>query len=279
MRRHIPTTFCAAREVEKEEVIDLSCSQTTDKQSKPKVTSFFPLQKWKGTQPTKTPMVRGAHLEEEEGSNIEVGAESEDPDGLNSVMEEFIICLARAGKQAQQEEKHCYHCSSKEHFICECPLVKASRSAAHLNQKEGMVPDKGAQTPQVKVAKLKVPQEGMPKAYLCHKQTPFLNSDPFLQWYGVKNIAKVRINGERCMALLDNGMQINMITPSFVEEHSLNEGPLTDLVGGCVTCVGLGNALTQPLGYIVIWVHMDGVQGYDKDQIALVIPDLSDFAV
>ena len=65
-----------------------------------------------------------------------------------------------------------------------------------------------------------------------HTQTPFLNPNPFLQWYGVKNVAKVRINGESCMALLDNGVQINTIMPSFVEEHSLDIGPLSDLVGG-----------------------------------------------
>ena len=28
---------------------------------------------------------------------------------------------------------------------------------------------------------------------------------------------------------------------------------------------------------VVIWVQVDGVQGSGKDQIALVIPDLSDF--
>ena len=43
--------------------------------------------------------------------------------------------------------------------------------------------------------------------------------------------------------------------------------------------MGLGNALTQPLAYVVIWVQVDGVQGYDKDQIALVILDLSDLTV
>ena len=67
--------------------------------------------------------------------------------------------------------------------------------------------------------------------------------------------------------------------PSFVKEYSLGVSPLADLVGRWVTCVGLGNALTQPLGYVIIWVQVDGVQGYDKDQIALVIPDLSSFAV
>ena len=81
------------------------------------------------------------------------------------------------------------------------------------------------------------------------------------------------------MTLLNNSVQINTIIPSFDEEHSLDVGPLTDLVGRWFACVGLGNALTQPLGYIIIWVQVDGVQGYDKDQIAPVIPDLSNFVV
>ena len=72
----------AAREAEKEEAMEPSHSQTTDKTSKPKVMSFFPLQKLKGTQPTKTPVVRVVHLEEE-GSNKETGTESKDPDGID----------------------------------------------------------------------------------------------------------------------------------------------------------------------------------------------------
>ena len=43
-------------------------------------------------------------------------------------------------------------------------------------------------------------------------------------------------------------------------------------------CVGLGNSYTRPLGYVIIWVQVDRVQGYDEDQIALIIPDLSHFA-
>ena len=39
--------------------------------------------------------------------------------------------------------------------------------------------------------------------------------------------------------------------------------------------MGLGNALTQPVGYVITWIQVDRVQGYDEDQIALVIPDLS----
>ena len=79
------------------------------------------------------------------------------------------------------------------------------------------------------------------------------------------------------MALLDNGSQVNTITQRYVNEHSLQVGPITNLMDSKVTCMGLGNAYTRPLGYVVIGVQVDGVWGYDEDQIALVIPDFSNF--
>ena len=95
----------------------------------------------------------------------------------------------------------------------------------------------------------------------------------------MKNIARVKLNGESCMALLDNGAQVNTIMPRYVSDHSLQVGAITDLMGSTkVACMGLGNAYTRPLGYVVIRVQVDGVQGYHEDQIALVIPDLSNFA-
>ena len=109
-------------------------------------------------------------------------------------------------------------------------------------------------------------------------QTPFLNPDPFQQWYGIENVAKVKINGESCMALLDNSAQVNTIMPRYVKEHSLWMGLIANLMGSRVTCIGLGNTYTRPLGYVVIWVQVDGVWGYNEDQIALVILDFSNFA-
>ena len=41
-----------------------------------------------------------AHLEEE-GANKEEGAESEDPNGIKGITEEFIVHLARAVKDPQ----------------------------------------------------------------------------------------------------------------------------------------------------------------------------------
>ena len=81
------------------------------------------------------------------------------------------------------------------------------------------------------------------------------------------------------MDLLDNGAQVNTIMPRYLKQHSPPVGLITDLMGSKVTCVGLGNAYTRPLGYVVIQVQVDGVWGYDKDQIALINPDFSNFAV
>ena len=80
------------------------------------------------------------------------------------------------------------------------------------------------------------------------------------------------------MALLENGAQINTITPQYKNDHSLQVGLITSLIGSKVTCVGLGNTYTRPLGYVLIQVQVDRVQGYDEDQIALVIPDPSNCA-
>ena len=44
------------------------------------------------------------------------------------------------------------------------------------------------------------------------------------------------------MALLDNGAQVNTIVLRYEHEHSLEVGPVTDLMGSNVACVGLGNA-------------------------------------
>ena len=110
----------AAREAEKEESMELSQNpqgQAIDNTAKPKSTSFFPLWKLKGNQPvSKMATMCLSHLEEE-STRREEEVEIEDPDSINGVTEEFMVHLVQVMKDAQVEEKHCYHCSSSEHFI------------------------------------------------------------------------------------------------------------------------------------------------------------------
>ena len=85
--------------------------------------------------------------------------ESDDPDGIEGVMEEFMVQLARAVKNAQMDEKHCYHCSSPEHFICNCPLMKTARDKKQLNGKEGTATMKGSWTLLKATSAIKSPQK------------------------------------------------------------------------------------------------------------------------
>ena len=39
--------------------------------------------------------------------------------------------------------------------------------------------------------------------------------------------------------------------------------------------MGLGDCFPQPLGDVIIKVQVEGVKGYNEDQVALVVPDLT----
>ena len=91
-----------------------------------------------------------------------------------------------------------------------------------------------------------------------------------MEW--TKNIFQVRIDGESSWAVLDNGSLINAVTPEFVKACCLDISLLSSLVNGTMGINGFGGLFSQPLGYVIIGVQVEGVQGYDDDQVALVIP-------
>ena len=80
------------------------------------------------------------------------------------VTKEFMVHLARSVNDAQVEEKCCYHCSSPDHFIHNCLLIKTLRENAQLNSKEGTVSKKGAWIPQAMVSTQKNLQMEVRKA-------------------------------------------------------------------------------------------------------------------
>ena len=157
----------ATHEAKKEDSTELPRgprAQITDNPPKPRTTSFFPLRKLKGNQPfPKKPAVHLVHLEEEDAGDDE-DQESDGPGRIKGVTEEFMVHLTRTVKDIQADEKCCYHCTSLEHFICNCPLVKTSREKKQLNGKEGMALTKGAQTPPTTTSATKSPQAEAPEA-------------------------------------------------------------------------------------------------------------------
>ena len=95
-------------EAEKDDSMELPrgpIAQTTDNAPKLWATSFFPLQKLRNNCPIpKTPAVHLAHLEEDDARR-DNDEESDTLGGIEGVTKEFILCLARAVKDAQVEEK------------------------------------------------------------------------------------------------------------------------------------------------------------------------------
>ena len=86
------------------------------------------------------------------------------------------------------------------------------------------------------------------------------------------------MDDESCWALMDNGSMVNAVTSEFVEAHSLDVSPLSDLAEWYFECEWLWQTILLTLG---LCCHKgsggSGVQGYDEDQVALVIKDPSVF--
>ena len=70
---------------------------------------------------------------------------------------------------------------------------------------------------------------------------------------------------------------INAVTPKFVNVHSLDVGPLSDLFDTTLDINGFGGVFSWPFSYVIIRFQVEGVWGYDKDQVALVVPDSTGF--
>ena len=50
------------------------------------------------------------------------------------------------------------------------------------------------------------------------KKAPYLNPDAFHRFIGPKNLGKALIDDELTSCLLDNGVQLNFITPAYAQE-------------------------------------------------------------
>ena len=137
------------------------------------------MRKLKGNQPiSKKSTICLAQLEEEDADDSE-DPKSDDPDGLEGVMEVFMVQLARAVKDAQMDKKCCYHCSSPKHFICNCQLMKTTRDKKQLNGKEGDGNDEGTPDPFNNNKCHKDPPKGGSGGIRANLLTPFSNPDPF----------------------------------------------------------------------------------------------------
>ena len=109
------------------------------------------------------------------------------------------------------------------------------------------------------------------------KRAPYLNPDAFYRFIGPKNLDKALIDDELTTCLLDNGAQLNFITPAYAQEQGMDIMSLDYLVqeiGGSVLPIrGIGSISVEPVRFFMMNVKVPCVQGYDEDQIAIVMDD------
>ena len=110
------------------------------------------------------------------------------------------------------------------------------------------------------------------------KSIPYLNPDPYCWFISPKNLGEALIDGELATCLLDNGAQLNFISPAYacmwgMDIMSLN--CLAHEVGGKIPPIwSIGGIMVRPEGFVMMNVQIPCVKGYNKNQIAIVMDDL-----
>ena len=109
------------------------------------------------------------------------------------------------------------------------------------------------------------------------ERVPYLNPDAFSRFIGPNSWGQALINDELTTCLLDNGAQLNFITPAYAVERSMDIMSLDRLAqeirGSLPLIAGMGGSLVEPTGFVLMNVKVPCVQGYNEDQVALVMDE------
>ena len=86
------------------------------------------------------------------------------------------------------------------------------------------------------------------------------------------------IDGESTTCLLDNGAQLNFMTPAYALKQGFNIMSLDCLVkeaGGqqLPPINGLGGLFVKPVGFVLVNVQVPCVRGYNEGQIMIILDD------
>ena len=214
------------------------------------------------------------------------GAESsqEDDEGLfiPSYFEEALpddpvlqVKMAHAMWAQEVETRRCFTCNQRGHLQRDHWKYEEKTGTGPL-QPKGPPLNKSAQ----ERVKSKPPSAGskhIPSKSSKVKRAPYLNPDAFYRFIGPKNLGKALIDDELTTCLLDNGAQLNFITPAYAQERGMDIMSLDYLaqeIGGSVLLIrGLGGISVEPIGFVMMNVKVPCVRGYNEDQIAIVMDD------
>ena len=206
--------------------------------------------------------------------HLEVEPTQEEDEGLYipSFLEETLggdgnlqIKMAHTIQVQERCNKKCFLCQSGDHLMKD-----------HYKVKNGVGPLQPKAPPQNKSA------QETAKAFLPGQATsqgtpPNLNPDPYCWFIGPKNWGKALTDEELMTFLLDNGSQLNFITPAYAHKWGMDIMSLDSLaqeVGGKLPPIlGIGGIMVDPEGFVMINVKVPCVKGYNEDHIAIIMDD------
>ena len=207
----------------------------------------------------------------EDNDHLEVEPTQEEDEGLyiQSFLEEALggdcnlqIKMAHTIQAQERHDKKSFICQSGDHLMKD--HYKGNNRVGPL-QLKGPSQNKSTQSSNISGSPSKV------------KGVPYLNLDPYCWFIGPKNWGKALIDEELVTCLLENGSQLNFITPSYAHKQGMDIMSLDSLaqeVGGKIPPIlGIGSIMVDPEGLVMMNVKIPCVKGYNEDQIAIVMDD------
>ena len=181
------------------------------------------------------------------------------------------IKLARTIQSQEKCDKKCFICQSRDHLMKDHYKVKKWGGASTA---------KGASPKQVGLGdgqSLSARSSNVSGSPSKVKGVPYLKPDPYCWFIGPKNWGKALIDEELVTCLLDNGSQLNFVTPAYAYKRGMDIMSLDSLaqeVGGKIPPIlSIGSIMVDPKGFIMMNVKVSCIKGYNEDQIAIVMDD------
>ena len=215
----------------------------------------------------------------EEDDHLDMEPTQEGDEGLciPSLLEEALggdgnlqIKMARTMQAQERHDRKCFIFQSGDHLMKD-----------HYKGKWGRTPTaKGASPKQVGLGdsqSLSTQSSNISGSPSKVKGVPYLNLDPYCWFIGPKNWGKALIDEELTTCLLDNGSQLNFVTPAYIRKRGMDIMSLDSLaqeVGGKIPPIrGIGGIMVDPEGFVMMNVKIPCVKGYNEDQIAIIMDD------
>ena len=175
----------------------------------------------------------------EEGNPSEAESSLDDDDGLYipSYLEEAApndpvlqVRLAHAMRAHEKETRRCYRCHQQG-------LVEGA-SFSQISAGEDQAENPSARSSRASNKPFQV------------KGTPYLNLDPFCRFIGPRNWGEALIDDKLTTCLLDNGSQLNFVTPTYAHERGMDILSLDTLaqeIGGQLPPIAvMGGGMIKP---------------------------------